>query len=254
MGMLEPRPGRLIALTLIAGLVSALAGGCAAAPARAQHLSSGCRGERRIALTFDDGPNPPHTQRILDLLGAAGARATFFDEGEAAAAHPDVVREELARGMAVGSHSWSHSRDLPSMSHADFAADLRRAEDALAPLLGQRPALYRAPYGHTSDTMLEELRRDGYVSVGWDVDSADWSDAEADRVVTNVLEGAHPGAIVLMHDGGLGGGNPDRSTTLAALPRILDGLRQRGYELVTVPELTGAPEVQGAVSQREAAC
>jgi peptidoglycan/xylan/chitin deacetylase (PgdA/CDA1 family) len=81
--------------------------------------------------------------------------------------------------------------------------------------------------------------------VGWDVDSTDWSGASVDQVVSRVLEGVHPGAIVLMHDGGLGGGNPDRATTVAALPRIIDGLRARGYSFVTVPELTGAPAQHG---------
>lgn len=241
-------------MAVIASVVAVLANACGAAPAQAQHLSSGCTGERRIALTFDDGPNPPYTQRILDLLRAAHARATFFDEGEAVASHPDVVRQELASGMAVGSHSWSHSRELPSTSRAAFAADLNRAEQVLTPLLGGRPTLYRAPYGHTSATMLEELGRAGYVSIGWDVDSTDWSDATPDRVAASVLDGAHPGAVVLMHDGGLGGGNPDRATTLQALPRILDGLRRRGYELVTVPELTGLAQTQRGTRQRGMRC
>ena len=83
--------------------------------------------------------------------------------------------------------------------------------------------------------MLIELHRAGYKSIGWDLDATDWSDASADAVVRAVLDGAHPGAIVLMHDGGLGGGHADRTTTIAALPKILDGLRDRGYELVTVP-------------------
>jgi peptidoglycan/xylan/chitin deacetylase (PgdA/CDA1 family) len=93
--------------------------------------------------------------------------------------------------------------------------------------------------------MLGELHRAGYVSIGWDLDSRDWaSDSSADDIVRNVLDAAHPGAIVLMHDGGLGGGDPDRTRTVAALPRIIDGLHERGYDLVTIPELTGAPERQ----------
>jgi peptidoglycan/xylan/chitin deacetylase (PgdA/CDA1 family) len=93
--------------------------------------------------------------------------------------------------------------------------------------------------------MLVELRARGYVSIGWEVDSTDWSSASADEVVSSVLDQVRPGSIVLMHDGGLGGGNPDRSTTVAALPRIIDGLRSRGYSFATVPELTGAPGEHG---------
>lgn len=212
---------------------------CSSAPARATHLSSGCTNSREIALTFDDGPNPPATDQILDLLAAAGARATFFAEGQATGLHPEVVRREIALGMSVGSHSYAHGADLPTMSHHAFADDLLRAERELAAALPETPRLYRSPFGHTSNTMLEEERKRGYISIGWDIDSQDWSDATVDQVVSNVLDQAHPGAIVLMHDGGLGGGNPDRSSTLAALPQILAGLRDREYRLVTVPEIIG---------------
>jgi len=237
---------RRLAPLLLLFVVLAGASACASA-ARAQHVSAGCGRSRRIALTFDDGPNPPFTPQLLDELRAGRARATFFDEGEAAQADPADVRREVADGMAIGSHSFSHSKSLPAMSATDFTSDLGRAEEALAPLLGFRPALYRPPYGHKSHTMLGALRRAGYVSIGWDVDSGDWrADATPDEIAANVLARAHPGAIVLLHDGGLGGGNPDRRATVEALPRIIEALRQQGYELVTVPELTGLPERQGA--------
>jgi peptidoglycan/xylan/chitin deacetylase (PgdA/CDA1 family) len=245
MGITRTRHQSLAPLLALCVAAASLAGACAIAPARARHLSAGCADAPRIALTFDDGPNPPYTGQILDLLTAAGARATFFDEGQAVEAHPDIAREEIARGMAVGSHSYSHSPELPTMGHAAFAADLRRAEDGLVAALGSKPTIYRSPYGHTSTVMLEEERKRGYTSIGWDVDSEDWSDASADRIVGKVLDQAHAGAIVLMHDGGLGGGNPDRTTTIAALPRIIDGLRQRGYTLVTVPEIAGIMTTDG---------
>jgi peptidoglycan/xylan/chitin deacetylase (PgdA/CDA1 family) len=235
-----------------AAILATTLSSCRASVSNAAHLSRGCGDGRRVALTFDDGPNPPYTDQILDLLQSHQAVATFFDEGQSAQSHPDTVRRELALGMTVGSHSYAHGKDLPSLSRADFAVDLQKAEAALSPLLGHRPALYRAPYGHTSSNMLDELHAEGYVSIGWDVDSTDWSDATADAVVTSVLDHAHPGAIILMHDGGLGGGHPDRSTTLDALPRIIDGLRSRGYIFATVPEITGAPAAQG--QERRHAC
>ncbi len=220
------------------------ASACGGSPALAHHLSSGCGDGRRIAITFDDGPHPPYTQQILDVVTSHGATATFFDEGEAVTAHPEIARAEVTAGAAVESHSFGHSPDLPSMSHEAFAEDLRRAELALREALGYTPALYRPPFGHTSNTMLEELHKAGYVSIGWDLDSRDWSDASVDEIVSSVLDHAHPGAIVLMHDGGLGGGNPDRSKTIAALPRVLDGLKAQGYTFATVPELTGQPAAQ----------
>jgi peptidoglycan/xylan/chitin deacetylase (PgdA/CDA1 family) len=230
---------------LLLALSSLLLGSdCNSGAPQATHLSSGCSDRRQVALTFDDGPNPPYTQQVLDILRAYDAKATFFVEGEAAAAHPDVVKQESELGMAVGSHSYAHSEDLVLAGSADFEADLKRAEVVLEGILAYRPRLYRAPYGHTSDTMLRGLYRAGYVSIGWDIDSQDWSDVTSDQIVENVLSEAHPGGIVLLHDGGLGGGNPNRTATLEALPRILEGLRQQGYELVTVPDLTGVPVAQ----------
>ena len=138
------------------------------------------------------------------------------------------------------------------MSAEAFAADFDRGARALTNAMGFEPAIYRSPYGHTSKTMLEVEHERGYTSIGWDVDSTDWKDSSVDEIVAAVLNGAHPGAIVLMHDGGLGGGNPDRTKTIAALPRIIDGLRDRGYVFETVPELTGAPARQGDAGR--AAC
>ncbi len=239
-------------------LLVAITGAPGPLPARAQHISAGCPRGHRIALTFDDGPNPPWSERILDILTAEHVRATFFDEGEAARAHPDAVRDELRAGMEVGTHSYTHSPDLARMTEADVARDLLAADDALASALAARPSLYRAPYGHTSDAMLRALAANGYVSVGWDIDSTDWDrSSSVERIVRSVLDGAHPGAIVLMHDGGLGGGDPDRAKTFAALPQIVDGLRGRGYGLVTVSELTGVPETRGDAPWRrrpEVAC
>jgi len=203
-----------------------------------------------VALTFDDGPNPPYTDRILDTLRAHDAKATFFVAGEQAEAHADTARRVVEAGMEVGSHSYTHSHDLPEMSEESFARDLARAEQALSAVSAARPRLYRAPYGDTSEAMLRALRDRSYLSVGWDVDSMDWSDAIADDIVRNVIDGAHPGAIVLMHDGGLGGGNTDRSATAAALPRILEELRRDGYEPVTVGELLGAHGGDGAPEVR----
>ena len=254
MGTTVCPPRRLLPLLVSLFAVAVLAASCGGSPALATHLSSGCRDGGRIALTFDDGPNPAYTGQILDELVNAGARATFFVEGQAVEADPATVRREIAAGMAVGAHSYAHSKELPDMSQRDFAADLRRTGDAIAAAAGLRPALFRAPYGHTSDTMLRALQEARYTSIGWDIDSEDWSDASADEIVANVLDRAHPGAIVLMHDGGLGGGHADRAATLAALPRIIEGLRAHGYTLVTVPELTGGAASHDAAQPREATC
>jgi peptidoglycan/xylan/chitin deacetylase (PgdA/CDA1 family) len=206
---------------------------------------NGCR--RVVALTFDDGPNPPYTQEIVDVLKRENVPATFFVEGEAAAAAPLDVEMLKDAGMAVGSHSYSHSEALVRMSPADFRGDLQSAEAVFVRILGYKPRLYRAPFGKTSAVMIEELRRAGYVSVGWDIDSDDWQETSSEKIADRVLSESHPGAIVLLHDGGLSGGNADRSGTLAALPAIIDGLRGRGYEFVTVPEILDPTVCSGSL-------
>jgi peptidoglycan/xylan/chitin deacetylase (PgdA/CDA1 family) len=205
--------------------------------AHASHVSGGKGCGTVVALTFDDGPDPPYTQQVLDILEQNDARATFFVEGQGAEAHPETVKLLRDAGMAIGSHSYTHSQDLVAMSARDFRRDLESAEAVLVRILGQKPQLFRAPFGHTSATMLKELRKAGYVSIGWDVDSTDWRETDPEKIAAQVLSQAHPGAIVLMHDGGLAGGNPDRSGTVAALPAIISGLRERGYEPVTVPDI-----------------
>ncbi|MGD0765743.1 MAG: polysaccharide deacetylase family protein, partial [Dehalococcoidia bacterium] len=150
--------------------------------------------------------------------------------------------------MAVGSHSFGHSSELVTMDGEEFRADLDKAEAAIGGILGSKPLFYRAPYGHTSGTMLRELADAGYSSVGWDVDSDDWESGDANAIAQNVLAEAHPGAIILMHDGAFGGGNLDRTATIEALPAILAGLRERGYELLTVPEILD-PAVCGGSPQ-----
>ena len=125
MGMTVRPLRRLLPFVLLPFAVAVLAAACGGSPAIAKHLSSGCGDGKRIALTFDDGPNPPYTGQILDELMNAGVRATFFVEGQAVEADPATVRREVAAGMAVGAHSYGHSKELPGMSQHDFAASMR---------------------------------------------------------------------------------------------------------------------------------
>ena len=235
--MALPRLPRWSAIALLLGAVMFGLGSSDLVYAHAGHVSRGNGCRRVVALTFDDGPNPPYTEQVIDILRRNGTRATFFVEGQAAADHPDAVKLLRDAGMAIGSHSYAHSEDLPAMQATDFRYDLGRAEAVLEGILGHKLQLYRAPFGKTSATMLNELRNAGYTSIGWDVDSTDWRETSPDEIAGRVLLEAHAGAIVLLHDGALGQGNSDRSGTVEALPAIVAGLRERGYELVTVPDI-----------------
>ncbi|MGY1672428.1 polysaccharide deacetylase family protein [Geodermatophilus sp. SYSU D00710] len=189
-----------------------------------------------VALTFDDGPGP-HTAQLLRDLRAAGARATFFVVGQAAAAEPDLVRQALADGHAVGNHSWSHPR-LPDVGTAAVAAQLDRTTAVLADL-GVTTDLMRPPYGATDATVASVTAQRGLAQIAWDVDPQDWLNRDVATTTQRVLDGVHPGAIVLLHD--------IHPSTVQAVPGIVDALRAAGYTLVTVPELLGPDLEPGRV-------
>lgn len=214
-----------------------------------ESLARGCEDRREIALTFDDGPNQPYTGRILDILAARDAKATFFVTGTQVEAAPGVLADLEAKGMAIGAHSYDHADNLNRLERDAFAADLARADDAME-AAGVTTRLFRAPFGRWSNDMLRTLQREGYTAIGWSIDSRDWSaETTPDQIAENVIAAAHPGAIVLLHDGGLSGGDPDRSRTIEALPGIIDALQGAGYALVTVPEILGIPQDGPAVTE-----
>jgi peptidoglycan/xylan/chitin deacetylase (PgdA/CDA1 family) len=190
------------------------------------------KAERAVALTFDDGPNPQYTPRILAVLRRLGVPATFFPIGYLAEAYPDLVKAELHAGMTVGNHSYTHSqvppfgqlpRELIDDQIALCARSVRRA--------GGEPKLFRPPGGSFSPLVVRAAEELGERTVLWSVDPGDWQrGATTRRIVRSVLAAVRPGSIVLLHDGG-----GDRSPTVAALPRIVKGIRRRGLRLVAVP-------------------
>jgi peptidoglycan/xylan/chitin deacetylase (PgdA/CDA1 family) len=195
--------------------------------------------QRLVALTFDDGPNDPATSRILDVLAEKGVKATFFVVGENARVFPDTVRRTVAEGHAVGNHSYQH-RKRDTLRDVRYQ-ELERTQEAIFEAAGIRPALYRSPNGFHTPWQLRAVRRAGLTTVHWDVQTKDWERPDPDTIVRRVLDHVHPGAIVLMHDGDDTHHGSDRTPTIEALPRLIDALRERGYRLVTVPELLGKP-------------
>ena len=187
--------------------------------------------KREIALTFDDGPGP-YTSAVVRTLQRLHAPATFFQVGVTEryfAAAEDLQRRDPL--VTVASHGFGHRR-LDRLPRAEQARELD-AETELLRAAGQpAPTLFRPPYGAYDATTLELLRERHMTMVLWSVDSEDYRRPGVDAIVANVLAGARPGAIVLLHDAG---GN--RSQTVAALPRIVKGLRDRHYTLVSVPRL-----------------
>lgn len=191
-----------------------------------------------IALTFDDGPDPDWTPRVLDVLAALGVPATFFVVGERAARAPGVVRAAAAAGHEIASHGWSH-RSLWTCGPRATEGEIGRAHDAIASLTGRAPRHFRPPWGMVNAAMWRALRRRGQRCVLWSIQPEGLRARAPARQVDHVLRRAHPGAIVDLHDADGVPGAPAR--LLEALPPIVDGLRARGYRLVTVESLLGSP-------------
>lgn len=183
-----------------------------------------------VALTFDDGPTPQHTDSVLEVLGHFDARATFFMVGQAMERNPDVVARVLERGHELGNHSYSHRRML-LMKPSTIRAEVEKT-DALIRAAGQPGvSLMRPPYGRRLLGLPMYLSRHDRPVVLWDLEP-DTYHRKADGVVDYVLERVQPGSIILLHVE-----IPGRTENRRALPRILEELTDRGYRVVTLSEL-----------------
>lgn len=184
-----------------------------------------------IALTFDDGPNPYYTPQILTILQHYNVKATFFCIGRLVADYPALVKQEFAAGHTIGNHSWSHP-NMALLTPASIHLQLSRTSDAIEAAIGMRPAFFRPPYGRMSVQELTQAYHDGLTTVVWNDEGEDWTRPGVNVIIQRILRLASNGAIILMHDGG-----GDRSQTVAALPFIINGLRQRGFQLVTIQQM-----------------
>jgi peptidoglycan/xylan/chitin deacetylase (PgdA/CDA1 family) len=194
-----------------------------------------------LALTYDDGPNPVHTPRLLDLLDTYEAKATFFLIGRWAAREPGLVRELAARGHAIGNHTTTHPT-LPLHRAATIRDELRRCRDAiesagveLATLGGA--ALMRPPFGRRRPGTLRTIRDEGYVPVTWSVTGYDWRRRETASRIGRRCAKARDGDLILLHDGTHLEPAGDRARSLAATRIALEHHTGRGARFVTVPQL-----------------
>jgi len=197
----------------------------------------GPRTAPRMALTFDDGPDPDWTPRVLDLLGAAGVRATFFVIGERAARAPGVVRRITDAGHEVANHSWSH-RNLWFCGPATTREQVRRGHDTIADLTGIAPRHFRPPWGMVNAALFSAVRATAERLVFWSIQPEGQRPAPVERQVAHVLGRAHAGAIVDLHDAEGTARAPER--LVEGLPQMIAGLRERGYTLTTLSELLRA--------------
>jgi peptidoglycan/xylan/chitin deacetylase (PgdA/CDA1 family) len=180
---------------------------------------------RRIYLTFDDGPDPRFTPRVLDVLAAAGMQATFFTIGREARRFPELVRRAASEGHEIANHSFSHKHPW-LVSERTAREEVRACAETLADVLGKQPRFFRPPHGRMRSCMSEEAARLGARTVLWDVSAIDWGPFGRAERIEQRLERIRANDIVLMHDGKNRHNKPDE--LLRVLPQVLRRLQDRG--------------------------
>lgn len=191
-----------------------------------------------FALTYDDGPNPPYTTEILDLLKAEGVKATFFLVGENVARHPDVAKRIQDEGHDIGNHTFSHPL-LEARPRDEVIREIEMTEREITKATGQRAAFFRSSFGTVPRDLGSVCEERGYLVVGWSLDGNDWSSKEPREIADLVMSRLHPGAIVLLHDGRDTHDGHDQSRCVEATRMILREAKAQGYEAVSMRALIG---------------
>lgn len=184
-----------------------------------------------VALTFDDGPQPVFTPRILAILRRANVKATFFDVGERVKWYPQLAAQEVQDGHEVENHTWSHPA-LPSLDAASIYDQLAQGDQQIQRTTDTVPMFFRPPYGEMNATVADQAQQLGLSAVMWSIDPKDWARPGADAIAERVLRATTNGSIILLHDGG-----GDRAQTVDALSAIISTLQQRGLQFVTIQQM-----------------
>ncbi|MGC2184306.1 MAG: polysaccharide deacetylase family protein [Terriglobales bacterium] len=201
------------------------------------------RGSKRLALTYDDGPNDPHTLRLLEVLARHDVHATFFLIGRYVEQRPDIVREVLKAGHVIGNHTFNHPL-LTFKSARELKAQLTRCEHALTDAVGEHSNLFRPPFGGRRPAVLSIARQMGLEPIMWNVTGYDWNAPSVEHIERKVTRQVRGGDVILLHDGGHLHFGTDRSYTVAASDRLISRYRAEGYEFVTIPEMKAAVRSQ----------
>jgi peptidoglycan-N-acetylglucosamine deacetylase len=192
--------------------------------------------EKKIALTFDDGPDKIYTPQILDILREKGVKATFFVLGKQVNYFPDLVKRMVSDGHSIANHTWNHP-ELSKLTTLQVIQEVESTTKVIERVTGIKTDLFRPPYGDYTAADIRVLQERGYRSIMWSVDTVDWSGKTEDEILAIVHRDKSPGGIVLQHNFQTTNGELDG--TVKALPKIIDQLREEGYEFVTVDTLLG---------------
>ena len=191
-----------------------------------------------MALTFDDGPYPPYTGRLLDVLKEKKIHATFFLVGEQARLHPDLVRRMVDEGHTVGLHAFRH-RDFLKLTEEEKEKDLQQGKEILQSITGKKPYYWRPPHGFRDSSVMKIALAKDLQVVNWSVIPRDWTGIDKQEIYNRVMDKAEDGAVVLLHDGDSPLYKASRQATVDAVGPLIDSLREKGYHLVSLEEYAG---------------
>ena len=207
-------------------------------------ISSGTVHDKWIALTFDDGPYPPYTDRLLDVLKAKRVHATFFLVAEQAQQYPELVQRMTAEGHTVGLHAFRH-RDFLKLTEEERQNDLALGKKVLHDITGKEPVYWRPPHGFRDFSVMEVAAAEKLTVVNWSVIPRDWTGIGKQEIHNRVMDKAENGSIVLLHDGDSPFYKASRQPTVDAVALLIDSLREKGYHLVSLEEYVQAEKRPG---------
>ncbi|HEV2022546.1 MAG TPA: polysaccharide deacetylase family protein [Terriglobales bacterium] len=233
--MLEAAIGGVVALGGAAGAVSYGAVSPSSQLFGKTFVAAGA-GSRQLALTFDDGPNDPHTLRLLEVLAKHGVKATFFMIGRFVRERPEIARAVAQAGHVIGNHTYTHS-NLFFASGAQLARELDTCERALTDAVGEHSKLFRPPWGLRRPGTLRAAARRGLTTVMWSVPGNDWKLPTPEAIEGRVARHVRGGDVILLHDGGHWHMGVDRAPTVAATEQLISRYQADGFRFITIPEL-----------------
>jgi len=201
-------------------------------------LCQGPRASKQIALTFDDGPNDPHTLKLLHVLSKHNVHATFFLIGRYVRQRPDIAAEIAKRGHVIGNHTFTHPL-LTFKSALRIRSEIIQCRDEIHEAVGEHSNLFRPPWGGRRPAVFRIVRQLGLEPVMWNITGYDWKATSAEFIEEKVAPKIRGGDVILLHDGGHAAFGTDRSATVSVVDRLLTRYLPEGYEFVTIPKMMG---------------
>jgi peptidoglycan-N-acetylglucosamine deacetylase len=194
------------------------------------------RSSKKLALTYDDGPNDPYTLQLMDVLAKHNVHATFFSIGRYAQQKPQIVRDLVKAGHVVGNHTQTHP-NLALQSQTQVRIQLTTCQNILSDVIGTPPKLFRPPYGARRPSVLRIAKEMGLDPVMWSITCYDWKATSPEQIERHVQRQLRGGDVILLHDGGHVQMGVDRAHSVTATDRMITKYKAEGYEFVTIPEM-----------------